>query len=557
MAEKIYKCNSLNCNRKFNEEEYQLTNDKSKCIFHCEKEQWHKLKKDKKIWENHRIQYFWQELNKLLLEGKEYSFEKSGLLGTGSIGIRNYVSIKNSIIPPLGTIKNLSENILYYTFMNCTFVDDFSVDLGFNEEINNGFDFLDCKFNGLCNFSATDNGKINSEIYFSGTIHDDDIYIGIDECKNILMHSLNRKNKGASKYITINIAPKLLIRRLKFNNIVVKDLDDSLIEKIKIYEVEIENLMISQHFKTNNLFDLYINNVIISSSMNIYNILFNDLVLNSVFPKNNPNMYLQHLEINNFKIINSNLRKVNVSEIKTIKELILIDTELDYSNINDSNFELANKKIEKCTFINTIMNNLKWGNQNDIITSRDIFRQLKFTNEWQGNIIEANKFYALEMKEREKELEADLKKGKNFFEWLVFKIHGISSNHSQDWLLALFWIINFTFALGTIKCSINLFGLNFISFIPFIFIIIISLRLSTLENIFKNGFLVFFSLISYGLYSLITSDFQLHKVVNHINPFSVMNSWDNLTFGEFIYKIIIAYLIYQLIISIRQNTRRK
>ena len=161
------------------------------------------------------------------------------------------------------------------------------------------------------------------------------------------------------------------------------------------------------------------------------------------------------------------------------------------------------------------------------------------------------------MKEREKELEADLKKGKNFFEWLVFKIHGISSNHSQDWLLALFWIINFTFALGTIKCSINLFGLNFISFIPFIFIIIISLRLSTLENIFKNGFLVFFSLISYGLYSLITSDFQLHKVVNHINPFSVMNSWDNLTFGEFIYKIIIAYLIYQLIISIRQNTRRK
>ena len=33
------------------------------------------------------------------------------------------------------------------------------------------------------------------------------------------------------------------------------------------------------------------------------------------------------------------------------------------------------------------------------------------------------------MKEREKELDSK----KDFFEWLVFKFHGLSSNHSQDW----------------------------------------------------------------------------------------------------------------------------
>lgn len=43
-------------------------------------------------------------------------------------------------------------------------------------------------------------------------------------------------------------------------------------------------------------------------------------------------------------------------------------------------------------------------------------------------------FYALEMKEREKELNPK----KDFFEWLVFKFHGLSSNHSQDWTLVLF-----------------------------------------------------------------------------------------------------------------------
>jgi predicted membrane protein len=50
---------------------------------------------------------------------------------------------------------------------------------------------------------------------------------------------------------------------------------------------------------------------------------------------------------------------------------------------------------------------------------------------------------------------------------------------------------------------------------------------------------------------------NLNFVSNLINPFSIMTGKDELTFGILIYKITIAYLIYQLIISIRQNTRRK
>ena len=74
------------------------------------------------------------------------------------------------------------------------------------------------------------------------------------------------------------------------------------------------------------------------------------------------------------------------------------------------------------------------------VGNRETARIIKDSFEQQNNIIEANKFYALEMKEREKELSPK----KDFFEWFVFKIHGLSSNHSQNWLLALFWIVVFT-----------------------------------------------------------------------------------------------------------------
>ncbi len=48
----------------------------------------------------------------------------------------------------------------------------------------------------------------------------------------------------------------------------------------------------------------------------------------------------------------------------------------------------------------------------------------------------------------------------------------------------------------------------------------------------------------------------LNEIAKNINPFSKLNSND-MTAGLFIYKITISYLIYQFIISIRQNTRRK
>lgn len=174
------------------------------------------------------------------------------------------------------------------------------------------------------------------------------------------------------------------------------------------------------------------------------------------------------------------------------------------------------------------------------LTNRETARIIKDSFEQQNNIIEANKFYAIEMQKREEEL----KPSKDFFEWLVFKIYGLSSNHSQDWTLSLAWIILFGMLLTVFKVNL-FFDINIIfCIIPLLYV-----------KIEKYMFLVF-----YGFYLIFMKSLDkspLDNFATNINPFSIMTSTDSLTFIELIFKIVIAFLIYQFIISIRQNTRRK
>ena len=192
------------------------------------------------------------------------------------------------------------------------------------------------------------------------------------------------------------------------------------------------------------------------------------------------------------------------------------------------------------------------------IVNRETARIIKDSFEQQNNIIEANKFYALEMKKREEELEEDIKKGKNFFEWLVFKIHGISSNHSQDWILALFWILSFTFTFLTIEFINTHYLTHTVDYIlidTLVFLGFISGSYLIIEYEKINKF--WYIGIYYIFYGFFSQDWLLKCFSNKLNPFSIMTGNEELTFSGLIYKIIIAYLIYQLIISIRQNTRRK
>ena len=195
------------------------------------------------------------------------------------------------------------------------------------------------------------------------------------------------------------------------------------------------------------------------------------------------------------------------------------------------------------------------------VSNRETARIIKNFFDSSNNIIEANRFYKLEMKQREKEL--DFKK--SFSEWITFKIHSISSNHSQDWLLAIFWIISITFLYSYSNFLLNnnkteIVLLPFI--ISFLVVFFNILEVSIYSNI-KNIYKIVSVCLLYFIYGFITTDFYLTNFSNNINPFSIIidGNDDNkvakqIDFVTLIYKIIIAYLIYQLIVSVRQNTRR-
>ena len=96
---------------------------------------------------------------------------------------------------------------------------------------------------------------------------------------------------------------------------------------------------------------------------------------------------------------------------------------------------------------------------------------------------------------------------------------------------------------------------NFIMF-PII-LIILGIIFTLMDRCGKIGLSLLFCLFWTGVYILITHDYTLSIVASSINPFSIITEKGTLTVGELVYRVTIAYLIYQLIISIRQNTKKK
>lgn len=223
-------------------------------------------------------------------------------------------------------------------------------------------------------------------------------------------------------------------------------------------------------------------------------------------------------------------------------------------NFEDSIFK------EEANFLNITAN----------MANRETARIIKNSFEQQNNIIEANKFYAKEMKEQEEELELEIKNKekrnlKTVVDYFIFKLHGISSNHSQDPFLALYWIIIFG-----MTASLYEIYLQYTCFFSLINIITINLFLVSpviinrlIEHKFYKYDKYYLAVLYFLSYCFITSNPSLIKNENivsfakTINPFSIMKGTDDIDFIQLLFKIIIAYLIYQFIVSVRQNTRRK
>lgn len=240
----------------------------------------------------------------------------------------------------------------------------------------------------------------------------------------------------------------------------------------------------------------------------------------------------------------------------------IFDKYIDFSNLKINSLLLSNTTFNEninlmestlslpLDLTNTIIkSNINFLNFKSEVANRQTARILKNEFDKQGDIIEANIFYAKEMKMREIELSPS----KNFFDWIVFKVHNISSKHSQDWLLPLLWIL----VISIMYTHLQFFTLNIkneLNTLPMVVnLLLLIILIFDLKKLERITIVVF----SYLIYGAITKDWTLYCVSNNINPFSIMTGEEKLTSHLLIYKIIIAYLIYQLVISIRQNTKRK
>ncbi|MDN5110835.1 pentapeptide repeat-containing protein [Aliarcobacter butzleri] len=451
-------------------------------------------------------------------------------------------------------------------FEKCTFNNDFN----FIE--NKIYHFKSCNFENeltISNCQTFENESLFFDCEFKKVVNIKSVTINIELFKNCRIEILNAYNCTFNKKIINDIWEKckgIKLNSLRFHNCIIKE-------------------------------DFYLAN---SSNSYYENLIF----LNCTFEREF-DLYLDfNLKINKIQLFSCNFEsefKINVAKIKWLEiQNTIFSGNVDLGSNIIEIFDLKSSNFTKnCNFYNTSFvkyndfrfttfnqsvnfskakfNNIDFGDTNFLsfvdfseiknieneqiecekIENRKTARILKSKLDESNNIIESNYFYSIEMKKREKELEEDIREGKNFFEWLVFKIHGLSSNHSQDWLLALFWIISFTLLSVTIEkifsSHIGLSDKCVVSFLIFSMIVISNIYLANSKKVY---YLIFIA-IYFFIYLIFTEDLYLKCFSKTLNPFSLMQANDPINGIELLYKIIIAYLIYQLIISIRQNTRRK
>lgn len=151
-------------------------------------------------------------------------------------------------------------------------------------------------------------------------------------------------------------------------------------------------------------------------------------------------------------------------------------------------------------------------------TSQETYRIIKYNFEKIGNKIEANKYHALELDQKRRELENnDFSK-----DYWVFKFHYIFSRHSTDWWLALGYI----FAVGIL----TVFCIHF--------------------NIAKD---LFFHPDNFKIE-------YISKIFNEFFKYIYIGSIDeklkSYPFVFFFNKLFLGYLYYQFLTAIRKDTRK-
>jgi hypothetical protein len=535
-------CSLIGCNN----EVYQ----NAKCIFHCEKNDWlEKNSNGLNDWSksSDKIARFWKEIRELKIQKEDFDFR--------------------DFIFPIFENMNL----------------DYDNNYDFNEGNTKGkkvkYYNLRYEDGSISQSFWSQNQKLlfRKKVNFSGSTFKDKAYLGYicysdgvnfnnvifeDEAYFVCSYFYNNVTFYNTHFKTVHFDYSFFNSELFFQNIQIKNATfyKTIFHgytRFKVIEVKGISTLTFDKTEINN--DFSIENI--RDDRNLI-IIFNGTIFNE-----ESDTYFNKIKIGSI-ILRNILNDSNFftfSNIEIIKNLVIRDCNVSDIEFYNCNFESEKINIGNVSFISnngfTIFNGVKWGDIRktfDKTIDRDTFRQLKYVNEQQGNIIEANKFYSAEMKAYKEEL----KDKKNKHRWqdrVIFWLNEKVSNFSQSWILPLAWYCIFGFLFAFIyyfNSSIFLFQGFISTMLLFLSIILFVLDFKKSKD-FKRNLNLLFVTSGLNYFMNVTSE-SLTKLFKFINPFNTSGLIDNepQLIWWILFRIISIFIIYQFIISLRRQTRR-
>jgi hypothetical protein len=297
------------------------------------------------------------------------------------------------------------KSIKEYRFENCIFNGSFEFIFKDTKDIN--FVFESCEFSSTLSFNkekiefAKDSSKLSSVIYFWKCIIKEDgelsfkgnfdnrIYIrdiNLENYSNINFISSDREISKYSEIIINNIniiesskqryINSELKREISFNDIEIDILN---MEKVEINSLILKGITIKS-------------SLLLDSKYNFektYSLPIEILELDNVDFLEKSKIKLKFLKLNQLKLnkISQDVKFMQFDHIKVLNNLEFNQIEFKNTYFNDFDISKAKKKIEKTSFIDSSLNSVDWGNISKIEASHEMFRQLKFVNDSQGNYL--------------------------------------------------------------------------------------------------------------------------------------------------------------------------
>ncbi|MCK4312260.1 MAG: hypothetical protein KAW88_05950 [Candidatus Cloacimonetes bacterium] len=487
-------CSIIGCN-------YEVF-EKGKCIFHCKKDDWYDEDNNgKKDWSNSKgkIQKFWElfihELKKdeELHEFADIKFPISFI----------YDSFSEFKLELQSEMINDGKSLKLY---NCTFLDKVEIE---STNFFNSLSFSECKFKNnfiidgdvenldFCNCNFDKELKLvsleNANLYIEGGNFKDRIYSWLCSFKELRVKA---RNITDFKFFKCKMYSKMVFKEVYVDRLSFKKckFDDDLY--CEFHDVNISSLDIDS---VDNISDA---------------VVFFDVTIHRQF-------LLKNTNLSNYEFHNCDVSECDKIKIKNVAFqgnngfTIFNDVKwpsckkFSYLNDKDKNKDKTKDETKK-----------EDKDKKKSLTLRDTFRQLKYVNEKQGNIIEANKFYSAEMNAYKEEIKGEKWKT-HWQDKIIFWLNEKVSNFSQNWLRPLGWF----FLLG---------------FIAFVFS-----NVNRITTYLNN-----------------TSKLTPATFLNAINEFFVYLNPFNTSSGKWnpviwlVFKALSIFIIYQFIISLRRQTRR-